>query len=165
LRVSATGLSVPVGRGGWAVPRPVPDPRSLPTGCAATAPVDRVFISGSPAGHRYLTTRFPGRPTVRRADRLSGGTQSRRRFRPRLREQKVDVSTGEPGDGMRTVAIRTGDRSQRSRSAGDPGMSDAAADDITVESAPDDEVVVFEARDVSVQYSGNVAVQGVTLDV
>jgi phosphate transport system ATP-binding protein len=66
---------------------------------------------------------------------------------------------------MRTVAIRTGDRSQRSPSAGDPGMSDAAADNITVESAPDDEVVVFEARDVSVQYSGNVAVEGVTLDV
>jgi phosphate transport system ATP-binding protein len=44
-------------------------------------------------------------------------------------------------------------------------MSDAAADNITVESAPDDEVVVFEARDVSVQYSGNVAVEGVTLDV
>ena len=66
---------------------------------------------------------------------------------------------------MRTVAIRTGDRSHRSPSAGDPGMSDAAADDITVESAPDDDVVVFEARDVSVQYSGNVAVEGVTLDV
>jgi phosphate transport system ATP-binding protein len=65
---------------------------------------------------------------------------------------------------MRTVAIRTGDRSPRSPSAGDPGMSDAA-DDITVEPAPDDVMVVFEARDVCVSYSGNVAVEGVTLDV
>jgi phosphate transport system ATP-binding protein len=66
---------------------------------------------------------------------------------------------------MRTVAIRTGDRSQRSPSSGDPGMTEAAADDLTVEPAPEDDVVIFEARDVSVRYSGNVAVEGVSLDV
>jgi phosphate transport system ATP-binding protein len=66
---------------------------------------------------------------------------------------------------MRTVAIRTGERSQRSPSSGDPGMTEAAADDLTVEPAPDDDVVIFEARDVCVRYSGNVAVEGVSLDV
>jgi len=66
---------------------------------------------------------------------------------------------------MRTVAIRTGDRSQRSPASGDPGMTEAAADDLTVEPAPEDDVVIFEARDVSVRYSGNVAVEGVSLDV
>jgi len=66
---------------------------------------------------------------------------------------------------MRTVAIRTGHRSQRSPSSGDPAMTEAAAGDPTVEPAPEDDVVVFEARDVCVRYSGNVAVEGVSLDV
>ena len=45
-----------------------------------------------------------------------------------------------------------------------PGPADAD-DDITVEQPPENDVVVFEARDIAVSYSGMVAVEGVTLDV
>jgi phosphate transport system ATP-binding protein len=40
-----------------------------------------------------------------------------------------------------------------------------AADDISVEDQPESQVVVFEARDVAVRYSGVLAVEGVSLDV
>ena len=66
---------------------------------------------------------------------------------------------------MRTVAIRTGDRSQRSPSSGDPEVTDAITEGLSDEPVPEDDVVIFEARDISVRYSGNVAIEGVSLDV
>jgi len=45
-----------------------------------------------------------------------------------------------------------------------PGPAEAD-DDIAVEQPPENDVVVFEARDIAVSYSGTVAVEGVTLDV
>jgi phosphate transport system ATP-binding protein len=44
-------------------------------------------------------------------------------------------------------------------------MTESVEDDIVVEQEPEHDVVVFEARDVSVSYSGAVAVEGVSLDV
>ena len=43
--------------------------------------------------------------------------------------------------------------------------SSAPGDDITVDPMPEHAPVVFEAREVAVRYSGNVAIEGVTLDV
>src|SRR5207253_4826556 len=47
------------------------------------------------------------------------------------------------------------------------GMTDAAlpGDDLVIEPSPEHDVVIFEARDVSVRYSGNLAIDGVSLDV
>jgi len=67
---------------------------------------------------------------------------------------------------MRTLAIRPRDRATQ---GGTPDQraaaGSAASDDLTVEPPPGPGVVIFEARDVSVQYSGTVAVENVTLDV
>jgi phosphate transport system ATP-binding protein len=71
---------------------------------------------------------------------------------------------------MPTVAIRPSDRKPNSApvsiavNAPEPPPADAA-DDLSVEETPEEEVVVFEARDVAVRYSGAIAVQGVSLDV
>jgi len=65
---------------------------------------------------------------------------------------------------MRTLAIRPRERALSGD--GEPGMSGSApGDDISIEWSPQQAPVVFEARDVSVRYSGTVAVEGVTLDV
>jgi phosphate transport system ATP-binding protein len=67
---------------------------------------------------------------------------------------------------MRTLAIRPRERAPRSTNSDDSGMTDAApGDDITIEPSPEQTPVVFEARDVTVQYSGSVAVERVTIDV
>jgi phosphate transport system ATP-binding protein len=68
---------------------------------------------------------------------------------------------------MPTLAIRPRSRERANaagKSAPGGGPTDAT-EDITVESLPENDVVVFEARDVSVSYAGAVAVKGVTLDV
>jgi phosphate transport system ATP-binding protein len=44
-------------------------------------------------------------------------------------------------------------------------MNDITVDDESVDQLPEERVVVFEARDVSVSYSGAIAVEAVTLDV
>jgi phosphate transport system ATP-binding protein len=44
-------------------------------------------------------------------------------------------------------------------------MTESVEDDVVVEQEPEHDVVVFEARGVSVSYSGAVAVEGVSLDV
>jgi phosphate transport system ATP-binding protein len=71
---------------------------------------------------------------------------------------------------MRTVAIRPRDGGRAD--APGPHLSAASgfgpnpgADNVTVEHLPENEVVVFEARDVSVRYSGVLAIEGVSLDV
>jgi phosphate transport system ATP-binding protein len=61
---------------------------------------------------------------------------------------------------MPTLAIRPSDRNRPTAPA--PA---AAGDDITAQGQPENSVVVFEARDVAVRYSGVLAVEGVTLDV
>ncbi len=70
---------------------------------------------------------------------------------------------------MRTLAIRPGDRASRGSSATSPAdatVTDSpTGEDIVVEERPEDDVVVFEARDVAVRYSGVLAVEGVSLDV
>jgi len=82
----------------------------------------------------------------------------------------VHVSLGESGDAMRTLAIRPKDRVHSNMTAQNlpseraPGPAEAD-DDIAVEQPPENDVVVFEARDIAVSYSGTVAVEGVTLDV
>ena len=71
---------------------------------------------------------------------------------------------------MPTVATRPSDRKPSSAPVSiavntpDAPPADAAGE-ISVEETPEEEVVVFEARDVSVRYSGAVAVEGVSLDV
>ena len=70
---------------------------------------------------------------------------------------------------MPTLAIRPSDR----KPAGAPVSISVTAEpppagadaDLSVEETPEEEVVVFEARDVSVRYSGAIAVEGVSLDV
>ncbi|MGO9872430.1 MAG: phosphate ABC transporter ATP-binding protein PstB [Acidimicrobiia bacterium] len=69
---------------------------------------------------------------------------------------------------MPTVAIRPGDR----EGSDDPGQypflgrsRPSGATDVAVEHLTEPEVVVFEARDVAVSYSGVLAVEGVSLDV
>jgi phosphate transport system ATP-binding protein len=65
---------------------------------------------------------------------------------------------------MPTVAIRPIDRTQPS--ATDRTTSDDMdAEDLSAGALPEEQVVVFEARDLAVRYSGAIAVQGVTLDV
>jgi phosphate transport system ATP-binding protein len=67
---------------------------------------------------------------------------------------------------MRTLAIRPRERTRPGGEHGEADMTDAApGDDLTIDASPDQEVVVFEARDVCVRYSGIAAVQGVSLDV
>jgi phosphate transport system ATP-binding protein len=71
---------------------------------------------------------------------------------------------------MPTVAIRPSDQPSKTAPVSiavntpEPPPADAAGD-ISVEETPEEEVVVFEARDVAVRYSGAVAVEGVSLDV
>jgi len=70
---------------------------------------------------------------------------------------------------MPTLAIRPSDRERSNASAptsasGAPAPT-AAGDDIRIDGAPESRVVVFEARDVAVRYSGVLAIEGVTLDV
>ena len=68
---------------------------------------------------------------------------------------------------MPTLAIRPSDRDRANAPRPDVptrGPSDAA-EDITVGDQPESGVVVFEARDVAVRYSGVLAVEGVSLDV
>jgi phosphate transport system ATP-binding protein len=66
---------------------------------------------------------------------------------------------------MPTLAIRPSDREHAHAPV--PTLPDhsASTDDITVEEVPEEDVVVFEARDVAVRYSGVVAVEGISLDV
>ena len=71
---------------------------------------------------------------------------------------------------MPTLAIRPSDRAARARPR--PSRCPTAADrrrrratTSTIDEVPDEQVVVFEARDVAVRYSGVVAVEGVSLDV
>jgi len=64
---------------------------------------------------------------------------------------------------MRTLAIRPRERALSGD--GEPGMTGSAPDDDVSIEWPEQAPVVFEARDVSVRYSGTVAVEGVTLDV
>jgi phosphate transport system ATP-binding protein len=72
---------------------------------------------------------------------------------------------------MPTLAIRPSDREPQNApvSIAVNSPSDAPpvddTDDISVEGEPEEDVVVFEARDVTVRYGGAVAVEGVTLDV
>jgi phosphate transport system ATP-binding protein len=65
---------------------------------------------------------------------------------------------------MPTVAIRPIDRTQPSAADRAPG-DDNDTEDLSDDALPEEQVVVFEARDLAVRYSGAVAVQGVTLDV
>jgi phosphate transport system ATP-binding protein len=81
------------------------------------------------------------------------------------RFRKVDVSRAEKDDAVPTLATR---HSERPRA--DAPDAPVEGDDIVIEDAPapgSDEsgVVVFEARDVTVRYSGIIAVEGVSLDV
>jgi phosphate transport system ATP-binding protein len=76
----------------------------------------------------------------------------------------VDVSTGEPGDAMPALAIRPSDR-ERPNATISSAVVPARNDDITVDDAPDEHVLVFEARDITVRYSGVLAVEHVSLDV
>jgi phosphate transport system ATP-binding protein len=62
------------------------------------------------------------------------------------------------------VAIKAG-RAERSAPPPRVGVSEPVDDDIVVEHEPEEDVVVFEARAVTVRYSGAVAVEDVTLDV
>jgi phosphate transport system ATP-binding protein len=71
---------------------------------------------------------------------------------------------------MPTLAIRPSDREPSNAPVSitvhptdAPPLDDA--DDISVEEVPEEDFVVFEARDVSVRYSGVVAVESVSLDV
>ena len=71
---------------------------------------------------------------------------------------------------MPTLAVRSSDRESSSAPVSitvhptdAPPLDDT--DDIAVEEVPEEDVVVFEARDVTVRYSGVVAVEGVSLDV
>jgi phosphate transport system ATP-binding protein len=75
------------------------------------------------------------------------------------------VSIGESGEQMPTLAIRPS--GPEHTHAPVPTLPDQheATDDISVDEAPEEDVVVFEARDVAVRYSGVVAVEGVSLDV
>jgi phosphate transport system ATP-binding protein len=66
---------------------------------------------------------------------------------------------------MRTLAIRPGGRAERRASEPRPGMTGPVDDELAVEEEPEEDVVVFEARGVTVRYSGAVAVEDVTLDV
>ncbi len=70
---------------------------------------------------------------------------------------------------MPTLAIRPRDRERTNASAPNPSNRAAdpagGGDDITVDDLPESTVVVFEARDVAVRYSGTVAVEGLSLDV
>jgi phosphate transport system ATP-binding protein len=70
---------------------------------------------------------------------------------------------------MPTVATRPRDRDQQSaRVSIAVNQTDDASpidDDLSVEEQPEEDVVVFEARDIAVSYGGVVAVEGVTLDV
>jgi phosphate transport system ATP-binding protein len=68
------------------------------------------------------------------------------------------------------LAIRPSDREPKSAPVSiavntpNPPPTDDTGD-ISVEEVPEEDVVVFEARDVSVSYSGAIAVEGVSLDV
>jgi len=71
---------------------------------------------------------------------------------------------------MPTLAIRPSDREPQSppvsiavKSTEPPPADDI--DDIRVEEQPEEDVVVFEARDVSVRYGGQLAVADISLDV
>jgi ABC-type glutathione transport system ATPase component len=90
-------------------------------------------------------------------------------LRGRLASSWSNVSMTEPGDAMPTLAIRPSDRERASAStpasASGPSAPTPTGDDITIDGEPESQVVVFEARDVAVRYSGVVAVEGVTLDV
>ena len=70
---------------------------------------------------------------------------------------------------MPRVAIRPSDRQRTDAHGSSAAPSDAVsvsdAEAIEVVDVPDDDVVIFEARDVGVRYSGVLAVDGVTLDV
>jgi phosphate transport system ATP-binding protein len=66
---------------------------------------------------------------------------------------------------MRTLAIKPRGREERSVDASRVDVTDPAGDELVVEEEPGQDVVVFEARGVTVSYSGAVAVEGVTLDV
>jgi phosphate transport system ATP-binding protein len=71
---------------------------------------------------------------------------------------------------MRTLAIRPTDRKRSNVTGQNPSpragfVTTGSTDDITVEHQPEHDVVVFEARDVAVRYSGMLAVGGVSLDV
>ncbi len=66
---------------------------------------------------------------------------------------------------MRTLAIKPGGRAEPSADEPRPDMTRPIDDDIVIEDDPEQDVVVFEAREVTVSYSGAVAVEGVTLDV
>jgi phosphate transport system ATP-binding protein len=71
---------------------------------------------------------------------------------------------------MRTLAIRPRDRAGSNMTGQNPppervSRSDDADHDVSDEQPPGNDVVVFEARDIAVRYSGMVAVEGVSLDV
>ncbi len=66
---------------------------------------------------------------------------------------------------MRTLAIKPGGRGERAASDPHVDMTGPVEDDIVVGDEPEPDTVVFEARDVTVRYSGAVAVEDVTLDV
>jgi len=66
---------------------------------------------------------------------------------------------------MPTLAIRPSDHEHAHAPAPTVPDHDEATDDIGVDEVPEEDVVVFEARDVAVRYSGVIAVQGVTMDV
>jgi phosphate transport system ATP-binding protein len=71
---------------------------------------------------------------------------------------------------MPTLAIRPSDREPQHAPVSiavnptdTPPVDDT--DDVSVEELPEEDVVVFEARDVTVRYNGVLAVEGVSLDV
>jgi phosphate transport system ATP-binding protein len=66
---------------------------------------------------------------------------------------------------MPTLAIRPSDREHAHAPVPSVPVHSDATDDIAVDEVPEEDVVVFEARDVAVSYSGVVAVEGVSLDV
>jgi phosphate transport system ATP-binding protein len=75
------------------------------------------------------------------------------------------VSIGESGENMPTLAVRPSDREHAHAPVPNVPTHDTAGDGVSVDEVPEEDVVVFEARDVAVRYSGVIAVQGVSLDV